>query len=251
MVLARLTMLENARKNIFHVLLIGALAVIAASTLLSFFTLGVQVKILKDLSLTSIIVCGGLLAVALASTSLPAEIEHRTLYPVLARPVERWEVILGKYLGTLCTIYIGLAGISIAFALVLLRYGGELDLMFGAALGFAALEVAVIGAVATLLSVIVTPAVAAMLSLFIYISGSIKMAYLHPLGESIRDTVSKTTFLVVYHLLPNLECFNFKDALVHGIGVPGAYMAQVVIYGVAYGGVAILTGAAIFARREL
>ena len=71
LVISKLTVLENSRKQVFHVLLIAALAIICASTLLSFFTLGVQLKILKDLSLTSIIFCGGILAVALASAGLP------------------------------------------------------------------------------------------------------------------------------------------------------------------------------------
>jgi len=250
MILARLTMLENARKQVFHVLIIAALTVIVASTLLSFFTLGVQVKILKDLSLTSIIFCGGILAVALASSSLPSEIEHRTLYPVLARPVRRFEFLLGKYVGTLATIYAGLFVIALAFALMLFRYGGKLDGLLAAALLFAMLEVAVVAAIATLLSVVTTPAVAGMLSLLVYICGTIKMGYLRHLSDSAGGAVAKFAFLFFYHLLPNLECFNFKDALVHGLDVPGYYMAQVAIYGSVYAGAALAVGAALFARKE-
>ena len=127
LVISKLTVLENSRKQVFHVLLIAALAIICASTLLSFFTLGVQLKILKDLSLTSIIFCGGMLAVALASAGLPGEIEHRTLYPILARPIRRWEFIFGKYLGTLATIYSGLIVIAFAFGIILVRYGGSIS----------------------------------------------------------------------------------------------------------------------------
>jgi len=251
LVLVKLTVLENARKQVFHVLVIAALAVIASSTLLSFFTLGVQIKILKDLSLTSIIFCGGLLGVALASSGLPNEIESRTLYPVLARPLRRSEFVLGKYIGTLVTIYIGLVAISLAFAIVLLRYGGELDWLFAAAIGFAMLEVAVIAAVGMLFSTVTTPAVAGMLTLLVYICGTIKMGYLKPLGASAGGAVAKGAFLLFYHLLPNLECFNFKDALVHGLPVPGGYMAQVAIYGVVYAAAALAAGVALFAKKEL
>jgi Cu-processing system permease protein len=249
--IARCTMLENSRKHVFHVLMIAALAVICVSTLLSCFTLGVQIKILKDLSVSSIILCGGLLAVALASGGIPSEIEQRTLYPVLARPVNRAELLMGKYFGTLATVYSGLLIISFAFAIVLLRHGGSIDIGLFAAIAFAMLEVAVIAAVATLLSIVATPAVAGMLSLLIYICGTIKMGYLHHLGESAGGAVAKGAFFAFYHLLPNLECFNFKDMLVHNLPVPGIYMVQVAIYGFVYSAVVLAAATEIFARREL
>lgn len=232
-------------------LIIAALAVISASTLLSCFTLGVQTKILKDLSISSIILCGGLLAVVLASSGLQGEIEHRTLYPILARPVRRGELLIGKYLGVLATVYAGLSAIILAFALILVRYGGQIDSGFLTAIAFALFEVAVIAAVAMLLSVIATPAVAGMLSLLIYICGTIKMGYLHHLGESAGGSVAKTAFFAFYHLLPNLECFNFKDALVHNLPVPGVYMVQVAIYGIVYSAVLLAAAFEIFARKEL
>lgn len=248
--IARLTVLENSRKHVFHVLLIAALAVICSSTLLSFFTLGVQIKILKDLSITSIIICGGLLTVALASSGMTGELENRTLYPVLARPIVRGEFLLGKYLGTLATVYAGLAAIILAFAIILVRHGGHIDVGFLTAIAFALLQVALIAAVATLLSVMMTSAMAGMLALLIYICGSIKMGYLQHLADS-SGGVAKTAFMIFYHMLPNLESFNFKDALVHGLPVPGAYLIHVAIYGVVYSSIALMVASEVLARKEL
>ncbi len=63
--------------------------------------------------------------------------------------------------------------------------------------------------------------------------------------------MAKTAFFAFYHLLPNLECFNFKDALVHNLPVPGVYMVQVGIYGFVYSAVLLAAAFEIFARKEL
>lgn len=250
-VIARITMLENARKQVFHVLTIATLTVICASTLLSFFTLGVQVKILKDLCMTSIMLCGGVLGIALAATSLPNEIEQRTLYPVMARSISRVEFLLGKYLGTLATVYVGLLILSGAFLAILFSHGAQPEGLFIVAIAYAFLEVAVVSAVAMWLSTVSTPAVAGMVAFLIYICGTVKIAYLGHMIERMDGSLGKCAFGLVYHLLPNLECFNFKEALVHDLTIPSGYLIQVGIYGIAYTIFAVAIAGRLFARREL
>ena len=250
LILAKMTMLENARKQVFHVVVLLTLSVVCASTLLSFFTLGVQVKILKDLCMTSILFCGGVLAVALGATAIPGEIESRTCHPILARPIKRAELVLGKYFGTLLTIYLGLALITVAFA-ALLGARHALDVLLLLALGYALLEVAVVAAVATCLSTFTTPAVAAMLSFVVYVVGTIKIGYFKPLVDGVANPEVRAVVRAVYHLVPNLESFNFKNALVHRLSVPEAYLAQVAVYGLCYAALALTVAAWGFARREL
>lgn len=248
--LTKMTMIENSRKQVFHVVTLLTLTVVCASTLLSVFTLGVQAKILKDLCMSSILLCGGVLAIALASTAIPGEIESRTCYPILARPIRRGELIAGKYFGTLLTVYIGLAVIAGTFTL-LLAARHALDGVLLVALGFAWLEVAVVASVAICLSTFTTPAVAAMVSFLVYIAGTVKIAYFKPLVDGIVNPEARFLVRGVYHLLPNLESFNFKDALVHRLAVPGSYMAQVAIYGVLYAVLALVIAAFVFRKREL
>lgn len=250
LILAKMTVLENARKQVFHVVTLLTLTVVCASVLLSVFTLGVQVKILKDLCMTSILFCGGLLAVALASTSIPGEIESRTCYPVLARPIRRWQLVLGKYLGTLLTVYIGLAVIGAAFVL-LVASQRALDSQLLVALGFAWLEVAVIAAVAVCLSTFATPAVAAMVSFLIYMAGTVKIGYLKGLVDAVANPAARVAARGCYHLLPNLESFDFKDSLVHNLQVPASYLSQVALYGICYAALMLTVGAWAFGRREL
>lgn len=250
LILAKTTMLENARKQVFHVVTLLTLTVVCASVLLSFFTLGVQVKILKDLCMTSILFCGGVLAVALASTAIPGEVESRTCYPTLARPITRCQFVLGKYLGTLLTVYIGLAVIGLAFA-ALLAGRHALDGLIILALGYALLEVAIVAAIAMCLSTFATPAVAAMVSFLVFIAGSAKIGYFRPLVENVYNPAAKVMAKGLYHLLPNLESFNFKDALVHRLNVPESYLIQVAVYGVCYAALALTVATCAFGKKEL
>jgi ABC-type transport system involved in multi-copper enzyme maturation permease subunit len=250
LIIAKTTMLENARKQIFHVVTLLTLTVVCASVLLSLFTLGVQVKILKDLCMTSILFCGGVLAIALGSTALPGEIESRTCYPVLARRVTRAEFVLGKYFGTIATIFIGLAVIGAAFAL-LLAARHALDGLMLLALAYAILEIAVITAVAMCLSAVTTTALSVMLSFLVYILGTVKIGYFKPLVDGMTNPAARTIARGVYHVLPNLESFNFKDALVHRLQVPEGYLIQVALYGLCYAALVLTLGAWSFAKREL
>lgn len=243
-------MLENARKQVFHVVTLVTLTVVCASVLLSFFTLGVQVKILKDLCMTSILFCGGVLAVALASTAIPGEVESRTCYPILARPINRYQFVLGKYFGTLLTVYIGLTVIGIAFA-ALLAGRNALDGLIILGMGYAFLEVAIIGAIAMCLSTLATPAVAAMVSFLAFVAGSAKIGYFGPLVENIDNPAAKVMAKGMYHLLPNLESFNFKDALVHNLHVPEGYLIQVMVYGACYTALALTLASSVYKMKEL
>jgi Cu-processing system permease protein len=250
LIIAKTTMMENSRKQVFHVVTLLTLAVICASTLMSFFTLGVQVKILKDMCMTSILFCGGILAIALAASAIPGELESRTCYPILARSIKRSEFMLGKYFGTLFTVYIGLAVIALAFVVLLLSKH-SLDAYMALAVGFSFLEVAVIAAITMCFSTITTPAVAAMLSFIVYVTGTIKIGYFKPLIDNVSNPFLHAFVRGAYHILPNLESFNFKDALVHGIPVSNAYLVQVGIYGVCYTVLALIITGFAFARREM
>jgi Cu-processing system permease protein len=249
-IVAKTSLLENSRKQVFHVLLLLILTVIASSTLLSVLTEGVRLKILKDLCMTTILFGGSVLAIALGSTAIPNDLESRTIHPIIARPVARAQYVAGKFLGTVLTVSLGVSAMILAFAVLVFSYEKRLDGFMLIAMLFTILEVAVVAAVTTVVSTLASPAVTAIVSFLVYVFGSIKIGYFGGLVNS-APGFSKAIYGVIYHLLPNLECFNFKDALVHQDAVPTAYLAQVTIYGICYIVFALVAASAIFARREV
>ncbi|MDO8588707.1 MAG: ABC transporter permease [Armatimonadota bacterium] len=250
-ILAKLNLLENARKQVFHVLMLATVVVIFSSTLLSFFTLGVQVKILKDLCLASILFSAGMISIALSCGAIPSDVEGKTVYPILARPLKRWEYVLGKYLGALATTAASVAIMSLAFGLLLYHYQHRVDSFMFTAVAFVLLEAATLAGITILLSTFTTPVPAAVVSFLIFVLGTVKIGYLGTLLHAAPGGVVRVIGGMLYHILPNLECFNFKDALVHGVPTPTPYLFLVAGYGLLYASFTVGLACVIFARREL
>lgn len=250
LIISKMTMLENSRKQIFHVLCLVVLAIIASTTLLSVLTEGAKLKILKDLAMSSMLLGGAVLSIALASSAIPNDIENRTIYPILSRPIGRMQYILGKFLGSVFTVGIALAAMSIVFIILIVSYEGKLDWYLLPAIGFTFLQVCLITAFTIALSVCFTPSITATLSLLIYMAGSMKMGYLDGLLERSAG-FSKVLLGIIYHVLPNLESFNLKNSLVHHDGVALSYMMQVILYTVLYIVFALSISSLFFNRKEI
>lgn len=249
--IAKMSLLENSRKQVFHVLCLLMLVVIASSTLLSIFTDGVRLKILKDLCMSCILFGGAVLAIALGATGVPNDIENRTVYPILARPLTRVQYLIGKFLGTFITVAVGITAMSLVFALIIFSYQRSLDSFLAMAVLFTLLEVAIIAAIATSISTIATPAVTAVLTFVIYVCGTIKIGYFGGLIGQTTSGFTKSVYLLAYHTLPNLECFNLKAALVHHDAIPVSYLLQVGAYGICYIAFVLMMGSAYFASKEV
>jgi len=250
-IIARMSVLENSRKHVFHVLCLLTLALIAGSTLLSIFTEGVQVKILKDLCMTSILFGGAALAITLGCTGIPNDVESRTIYPIIARPISRAQYVVGKFLGTMLTVSMGVIAMAAVFGVLIASYQHTFDPYLLLAVGFTLIEVCVIAAISTTISTLASPAITAVLTFLIYICGSIKIGYFGGLIDRATSGFVKVIYAAIYHALPNLECFNLKTALVHHDYVPVAYLAQVAIYGLCYAAFVLFLGTLGFARKEV
>jgi ABC-type transport system involved in multi-copper enzyme maturation permease subunit len=228
--IARITMLEGARKQIFHVLMLFAMTLIIVATLLGFLDHNVQIKIVKDLCSVAILISSSIIAITLSVSGLPQEIEQRTVYPYLAKPIRRWEFVVGKYLGTMGTVAIGMGIMLAAFAAILIAYSHGLDLGVFMVIPYLFLQAAILAAVALLFSTL-------------QLSGFIT--------SHDQSVIGRFLGTLMVQILPNLECFNFKDAMIHGRPVSGAYLAQTALYGIVYT-LALLTLSSLnFARKEL
>ena len=249
--IAGITMLEGARKQIFHVLMLFAMTLIVISTLLGFLDHNVQVKIIQDLVCVSIMVSGCLIAITLSVSGLSQEVEHRTVYPVMAKSIKRWEFVVGKYLGTVGTVAIGMFIMLAAFCGILLAYVGHVSSGVFMVVPFLLLEASIVAAIGVLLSTFCSPPLAWFLSVFAFIVGAFKFQISEFLSAKDHSIAGKAVEAAAYQFLPNLECFNFKDALVQGLSVPVGYLIQTALYGLCYTGFALCMATIAFKRREL
>jgi len=249
--ISKITMLEGARKQIFHVLMLFAITLIAISTALGFFDQNIQIKVVKDLCLVAILVSTGIIAITMSVSGIPGEIESKTVYPVLAKPMARWQFVLGKYAGTMGTVSIGMGILMVALCAILLMFSGHIDAGVLFVVPYLLLEAGILAAIALCLSTVTSSALAWFLAIVLYVLGNIKFGLYSFLTSHDHTVVGHFTANLLYSTLPNLECFNFKDSIVYGIPVPPIYLIQTAVYGLLYTAFMLTLASIAFNRREL
>lgn len=240
---------ESIRRKILHVFLILAVFIIVGSSFLSAFELGVQIKFLKDLSLSIISLFGVLITIAVAVKQLPAEIEARTIYPLLAKPVTRYELILGKFIGSLYVIFLNLFLISLIFLGLLYSRTKAVDWNIVKSIYLIGIELVSICALCIFFSTFFSLSANATISFLVYILGHVKVGYFEYLISKTQNIFAQFLFTLFYYIIPNLEYFNVKEAIIFDITIPNMYLLKVSLYGIILSCI-FLTGAYIIFRRK-
>ena len=243
------TFREAIRHRILYLLLVFAVAMISFAQILSLLTVGSEEKIIKDFGLASIDVFGVLTAVFIGIGLVSREIERRTVYTLLTKPIHRFEFILGKYAGLALTLVVNTTVMTAWFFLVLLIHG-----MFDARLGTAVLlllfQFLLITAVAVLFSCLSTPILSSVLTLALYVVGHLLWS-LDLLAARLPSGSGKILCGVLYYVLPNLENFDIKGEVVHGLAVGPDRILWATLYLIVYGTAVLMIACAAFERKEL
>lgn len=248
-VIARNTFKENIRDKVLYNLVFFGLLMIGSAILLSTLSMGEQTKIIKDLGLAGINMFGVLIAIFVGIGLVSKEIEKRTIYTLLAKPVPRHEFLLGRYLGLVITLFVNTAIMVAGFFLILLIGGISPDPGLVKAIGMIFLELLVLVAVAVMFSTFTTPTLSASFTLAIYVIGHVT-ADLRLLGARLGDETIKAVLEGLYYLLPNLEYFNVKGQAVHGLSIDTSYLVFATAYGVLYSTVILILAGLFFRRRD-
>jgi len=248
-VIALNTFRETLRDKILYNLVVFGLLLIGSSILLSALTMGEQVKIITDLGLASINFFGVLIAIFVGIGLVSKEIEKRTIYSIIAKPVPRYQFLLGKYSGLVITLLVNVSIMAAGFFLTLLAGGAEFDLALLKAIGLIFVELLIITAVAVLFSSFTTPTLSATFTLAIYIIGHLTED-LRALAQKLHSTMTSAVLDGLYYLLPNLEYFNVKGQAVHRLPIEPLYLVSAVAYGVTYIAIILFLSCVIFQRRD-
>jgi ABC-type transport system involved in multi-copper enzyme maturation permease subunit len=246
------TFREAVRDRVLYNLIVFALLMIGASLLLGQITIGVQRQLLINLGLTAISIFGVLIAIFIGIGLVSKEIDKRTLYTVLTRPVQRWEFILGKFFGLVGTLVVNTVFMTIGLfaALLYLTRGLETaDLYILIAIYFVLLQLMIVTAVALLFSSFSTPIESAVLSFAIFVVGSF--------GEDLRGFATIThggthyLALAASYVIPNFSALNISAGVAHGMPVQGELIVTNTLYAFTYAGAAVCAAAVIFEKRNL
>ena len=249
MAIAINTFREAIRHRILYLLLVFAVGMISFAQILSLLTVGSEEKIIKDFGLGAIEVFGVLTSVFIGVGLVSREIERRTVFTILAKPIHRFEFVLGKYAGLVLVLLVNTGVMTIWFFLILL-VKGMFDPMLGLAVLLLFFQFLLVTAIAVLFSCLSTPILSSVFTIALYVVGHLLWS-LPMLEERLTSTAARALCRGLYYLLPNLGNFDIKGEVVHGMSIAPAVPAFALLYLVLYG-VAVLAGAcAIFQNREL
>ena len=242
------TFRETLREKLLYNLLIFALLMIGSSILLSRLTLGDANRLILDLGLASINLFGVIIAIFVGIGLVSKEIDKKTIYTIVSKPVPRYEFLLGKYLGLCITLLVNTA-IMVAGLLVVLKIMDvPIELVLFKSLLLIFMELLVITAVALLFSTFTSSTLSAIFSLAVYVIGHLS-ADLKTFGAKL-DSVSRAIVNAIYYLMPNLERFNLKGHVIHRLDVGMADMTLILCYGFAYTTLLLVFAMLIFQRRD-
>ncbi len=246
------TFREAVRDRILYNLVFFALLLVASAPLLGQISVGVQRVLLINLSLSAISIFGTVISIFLGISLVSKEIERRTLYPVLARPVGRGEFIVGKYLGLAGTLLTNTAAMALGFYLTLwgvMRHIGRADANVLIAIYFILLQFLVIIGLSLLFSSFSSPVLSALFALCFFVAGTFA-ADLRSLAHSVHGPQSWLELAASY-LIPNLASLNVITRVAHDQLISAALVVYNTLYSVLYTVATICGAALIFSRRNL
>jgi len=246
------TFREAVRDRVLYNLIAFALLLVGAAILVGQISIDIEHLVVINLGLTAVSLFGMLIAIFIGIGLVSKEIEKRTLYTVLSRPVRRWEFIIGKFFGLAGTLVVNTFLMAVGVFAALLYVSHRLqkpDAWVLVALYFIVLQFLIVTALALLFSSFSSPLMAAVFAFALFVIGSF--------SEDLRGFAAITKGItrwlatITAYLIPNLSALNLIGSVAHGNSVPGQLIFYNTVYALTYAGMILCGAVLIFERRNL
>jgi ABC-type transport system involved in multi-copper enzyme maturation permease subunit len=249
-VLSGNTLRELVRSKLLYNLLIFAVLLIGSSMFVAQLTIGQWDRIILDMGLAATQVVGLLLAVLIGVGLVAGEIDRRTIYPTLARPISRATFLLGRYAGLLLVLAINVLVMLGVLALVLRLAGYGLSQTALEAVLLIFIELALLAAAALFFGSFTTPMLASAFSLALFLIGHL-LGDLRAFGQRSHSGVAKLFTGVAYRLLPDLSLLDLKALAASELAVEWHAVWTAAVYGLSYAALLLALAIVVFRRRDL
>jgi ABC-type transport system involved in multi-copper enzyme maturation permease subunit len=247
------TFREAVRDRFLYNLIFFALLMMGAAIVVGQISIGIEQLVIINLGLTAISLFGLVMAIFIGVGLVYKEMERRTLYSVLSKPVSRPAFLVGKYAGLLLTLVVNTVLMTLGLAAALFyvtRHFTGADVSILVAVYFILLEFALVTALALFFSCFSSPMLSAVFTLGIYIAGTFA-GDIRGWGAITRSSFMGVVTRVIYYLLPNFHNFNAIAAAGHGERIPTSLIAENTLYAAVYVAILLLAASAIFSSRNL
>lgn len=253
--IARTTLAEAIRDRILYGLLLFAGALLLLAAVLSNVTLGWSVRIVTNLSFSAISGIGAIMAILFGVRSISQDVDRRTCYPLLAKPIERSHYLLGKFLGVLLTVYLNVALMTAAATLLIAVFSHVRPFQYELAaylltVVLTFVRLAVLAGIAVAFSALSSPTVALIASGGIGIAGYFTSEVRFFLSKS---DLPSTRVLgdVLYYLLPDFAVLDALPRLLHEHPVVTTSTLAACAYAAFYIATVLTVANVIFSKRDL
>jgi ABC-type transport system involved in multi-copper enzyme maturation permease subunit len=253
LIVARNTFREALRDRVLYNLVFFALLMIASAAVVGQISMDIESVVMVSLGLSAISLIGLLIAVFTGVGLVSKEIDKRTLHAVLAKPLRRWEFLLGKFTGLLLMLTVNTAAMGSGLFLAMLFVKHSIargDVVVLVAVYFILLKLALVVALAMLFSCFTSPLLAILFTGGLYVAG-LFVAQLRSLQTTHMDPLSQKLFSLLSYLLPNFENYDVMGAAAHGRSIPAMVIVHNTLYTALYCAMVLSVAAVIFSRKDL
>jgi ABC-type transport system involved in multi-copper enzyme maturation permease subunit len=240
---------ESVRERVLYNLVFFAVLMTLSGLLLNKLSVRQDEKIVKDIGLASMEIFGTLIAIFVGVGLVAKELERRSLYPLLAKPLSRAEFLLGKFAGLSLTLLVNTVVMTAGLLLTLLATRGSADLGLLHAVWPIYLALLLVVALAVFFSTLTSSALAAVCTVSTVAAGRYSDV-IYNMKDVIPDA-PVALIQLLYYALPNFRNFDFKDRVVYGDPVAAADLAWTTAYAAVYIGLLLTASVLAFARKEL
>jgi len=251
LVIARITWEENVRKKIFYFLLFLVLILLVGSRLATIFGMNTNSRLLKDFGLSGIHFFSLIFTFALFLQTISGEIDRKTIYPILAKPITRGEYLWGKFLGNMAILFVFLLVLSLSMEVLLYTLVKAWFPLLLQASFLIFIECGIVGALLIFLSIICSYPLALSLALLLYMIGNISPVYIKLVLSKHSNVVTQFLVDVFKPIMPQFSIFHIKNAVVHDYIIDPRYFPLAVFYGIIYTILVMQFAQILFRKREL
>lgn len=244
------TFREAVRDRVLHSIVFFAVITLGASLLLKDLTLGDQDKIVRSIAEGGIDLFASLIAMFLGISLIWKELDKKTIYTILSKPMPRWQFIVGKYVGLLATVGVEVLLLMGLYVLLMLGQQDFPSMVFFVSMGMLMVELMLLTAWTTLFSTYSAPTTASAFTISIFVIGHLADD-LWLLGSKSDSVFLEQVVHGLYWVLPNFELLSIRELSVHERPVPWDQVFAATGYGIAYSIVVLLMAVALFQRKDI
>lgn len=250
------TFREGIRNKALYSVMFFSCVTVLVATIFGSVSVGSLPKIVKDFGLFSLSFFGAILSMVAGVSLLNKELNRKTIYNILSKPISRWQFVVGKYIGLTMTVSLQVLLMGCFLLFFAWTIEGVLDPLLFQGMLFALLEIVMVCAIATFFStIVVTTTLTALYTCSFYIAGrSVAcLDFFIPRQDDVAYSsayLSKAMASFLYYMLPDFNAFNISDRIVYGEAIGLGQIFAAFVYSTSYSVALLCLAAVVFERRE-